>query len=301
MSTYRVRAQSQPEILTNGRGNLLRSITSGLKPNRLLTYLILGAFSFILVMPFIWMISSSLKTEQAYFEIPTRWIPDPVMLSNYSRVLSEYEFPRYIANSLWLAIFAVVTNVLVSSFVAYGFARFRFRGREWLFLIVLATMMLPNQIFTISLFKVFRNLDWIGTFLPILVPRLFGSAFDIFLFRQFFLGLPREIDEAAKLDGCGAFRIYWRMILPQSTPVIIVVAITTFLWSWRDLWGPLIFLSDESTRTLPLGILLFNVPGKGVIFPLLMAAAVIALIPPIVLYIFGQRYFDQGIVVAEVR
>jgi ABC-type glycerol-3-phosphate transport system permease component len=223
------------------------------------------------------------------------------MWSHYSDVVAEYNLHRYIGNSLWLAGYTVVTNVFVSSLVAYGFARFRFRGRELLFIVLLATMMLPSQVTTISLYRTFRDLGWIGTFLPILVPRLFGTAFDIFLFRQYFLGLPREIDEAAKLDGCGSWRIYWNIILPQSKPVLIVVAITSFLYSWRDLWGPLIYLSDESTRTLPLGLLLFSIPGRGTHFPYLMAAAVIALIPPVVLYVLGQRYFDRGIVVAEVR
>jgi ABC-type glycerol-3-phosphate transport system permease component len=230
-----------------------------------------------------------------------QWIPSPVVWSNYTSVIFEYSLYRYIGNSLWLAAFSVLTNVFVSSLVAYGFARFRFRGREFLFIILLATMMLPSQVSTISLYRIFRDLNWIGTYLPILVPRLFGSAFDIFLFRQYFLNLPREIDEAAKLDGCGTWRIYWNIILPQSQPILIVVSITTFLYSWRDLWGPLIYLSDERTRTLPLGLLLFTIPGKGTQFPLLMAAAVIALLPPIVLYVLGQRHFDKGIVVADVR
>jgi ABC-type glycerol-3-phosphate transport system permease component len=266
-----------------------------------LRYVVLFAFSFILLLPFVWLLSASLKTEGDYFAVPTRWIPTTLVWSNYERVLTEYNLPLYIFNSLWLAVFSVVVNVFVSSLVAYGFARFRFRGREVLFLVLLATMMLPSQISTIALYRVFRGLGWIGTFLPILVPRLFGSAFDIFLFRQYFLSLPREIDEAAKLDGCSTWGIYRRIILPQSKPILVVVAITTFLFSWRDLWGPLIYLSDEGTRTLPLGLLLFTVPGRGTLFPLLMAATVIALIPPIVLYLFGQRYFDRGIVVAEVR
>jgi ABC-type glycerol-3-phosphate transport system permease component len=272
-----------------------------LKGRRLTTYIILFAFSFLLILPFAWLISASLKSEADYFAVPTKWIPNPIMWQNYADVLNEYNMLTYIGNSLWLAVYSVVVNIFVSSLVAYGFARFRFRARNFLFIVLLATMMLPTQVTAISLYRTFRDLGWIGTFLPILVPRLFGSAFDIFLFRQYFLGLPREIDEAAKLDGCGAWRIYWNIILPQSVPILVVVSITTFLYSWRDLWNPLIYLSSESTRTVPLGLLLFFVPGRGTLFPLLMAAAVIALIPPIVLYVFGQRYFDRGIVVAEIR
>lgn len=279
------------------RGRLIPRLNG----RRLTTYIILFAFSLLLILPFAWLISSSLKSEADYFAVPTKWIPEPIVWQNYGDVLTEYNMLLYIGNSLWLAVYSVVVNVFASSLVAYGFARFRFRGRNILFIVLLATMMLPTQVTAISLYRTFRDLGWIGSFLPILVPRLFGSAFDIFLFRQYFLGLPREIDEAAKLDGCGAWRIYWNVILPQSVPILIVVAITTFLFSWRDLWNPLIYLSSESTRTVPLGLLLFFVPGRGTLFPLLMAAAVIALIPPVVLYLVGQRYFDRGIVVAEVR
>jgi ABC-type glycerol-3-phosphate transport system permease component len=265
------------------------------------TYIVLVIFCFIIVVPFAWVLSSSLKDDAQYFVVPTQWIPNPPIWSNYPTVIIQYRFLHYIFNSLWLALYSVVTNVFVSSLVAYGFARFRFPGRNFLFLIVLATLMLPGQVLTISLYKVFRDLGWINTFLPILVPKLFGSAFDIFLFRQFFLGLPREIDEAARIDGCNAWRIYWNITMPQSKPVIIVIGIFTFLWSWRDLWGPLIYLNSEETRTLPMALLTFNVPGKGTDYPLLLAATTIALVVPLFIYLLGQRYIDNGIVVADLK
>jgi multiple sugar transport system permease protein len=292
----------------------MASLTQSLLPQRLqrpkkrrfdggllFIYVFLAVFCFIIVVPFAWVLSSSFKDDAQFFVVPMQWIPNPVIANNYPTVIGQYHFLRYIFNSLWLALYSVITNVFVSSFVAYGFARFRFPGRNFLFLIVLATLMLPGQVLTISLYKVFRDLGWINTFLPILIPKLFGSAFDIFLFRQFFLGLPREIDEAARIDGCNAWRIYWNITLPQSKPVLIVVGIFTFLWSWRDLWGPLIYLNSEETRTLPMALLTFNVPGKGTDYPLLMAATTIALAVPLLLYVVGQRYIDNGIVVADLK
>jgi ABC-type glycerol-3-phosphate transport system permease component len=194
----------------------------------------------------------------------------------------------------------MVATTLSSAIVAYGFARFRFPGRTPLFIVVLATMMIPAQMYTIPLYIIFRDLGWIDTFLPIMVPQLFGSAFSIFLFRQFFMGLPSELDEAARVDGCSSFRIFWNIILPQSRPVIIVVAIFAFLNSWQDTLGPLIYLSSDANRTVPLGLLAFSNPYKPV-DPQLMAATLVALVVPVVLYALGQRYIDSGVAIAEVK
>jgi multiple sugar transport system permease protein len=247
---------------------------------RIMTYLILGLYCALILFPFVWLISASLKNEPQYYATPIKWVPDPILWSNYGEVFQRYSFSRYIFNSVWLAGYSVVVVTLVSSLVAYGFARFRFPGRNLLFILVLATMMLPQQV--------------------LLVPKLFGSAFDIFLFRQFFIGLSREIDEAARLDGCGTFGIYRRIILPQSRPVFVVVAVFTFLASWKDVWNPLIYLNSDDKRTLPLGLLYFTTP-YGSAFPLLMAATVVALVVPILLYIIGQRYIDSGVAIAEVK
>ncbi|WP_126602296.1 carbohydrate ABC transporter permease [Dictyobacter aurantiacus] len=264
------------------------------------TYAILIILSFLILMPFLWLVSSSLKNEFQYFAIPIQWIPNPMQWSNYVEVFTQYNFAHYIFNSIWLAIFAVIATTFSSAIVAYGFARFRFRGRTPLFVLLLATMMIPSQMYTIPLYIIFRNLGWIDTYLPIIVPQLFGSAFNIFLFRQFFIGLPREIDEAARIDGCGSFRIFWNMILPQSRPVLIVVAIFTFLSSWRDAWGPLIYLSSDANRTVPLGLLFFSNPFKSV-DPQLMAATLVALVVPVILYAIGQRYIDSGVSIADVK
>lgn len=264
------------------------------------TYVVLIVLSMIILFPFLWLVTSSLKNEFQYYAIPIQWMPNPVMWSNYVDVFATYNFFHYIFNSLWLGAYSVITGTFVSALVAYGFARFRFPGRTAWFIVLLATMMIPSQILIISLYTVFRNLGWIDTFLPLMVPKLFGDAFSIFLLRQFFMNLPRELDDAARVDGCGSFRIFWSIILPQSKPVVIVVAIFVFLNSWRDAWGPLIYLSSDSNRTVPLGLLAFTNPYKAV-DPQLMAATLIALVVPVILYALGQRYIDSGVAIAEAK
>jgi ABC-type glycerol-3-phosphate transport system permease component len=270
------------------------------RTSMLLTYLILGVGSVIILLPFAWLLSASLKTLTQYFASPVQWIPHPFVWSNYVEAFTTYNFAIYIGNSLFLAVYAMIVNTIVSSLVAFGFARFRFPGRTPLFLLMLSTLMLPSQVLTIPLYIVFRNLGWIDTFLPILVPQLFGSAYSIFLFRQFFMGLPRELDEAAHVDGCSHLGVWWHVILPQSRPVLIVVAIFTFLYSWSDAWNPLIYLNSDQTRTVPLGLLYFS-NGYTTVYPQMMAATVVALAVPAILYAIGQRYIDTGIAIAEVK
>lgn len=266
----------------------------------IMTYIILGIWGLVILAPFAWLFSASLKNNVQYYAAPIQWIPNPVMLSNYVEAFTTYNFLTYVENSVILATYAMVVNTIVSSLVAYGFARFRFPGRTPLFILLLSTMMIPPQILTIPLYIVFRNLGWIDTFLPILVPQIFGSAYSIFLYRQFFMGLPRELDDAARVDGCGYLGIWWHVILPQSRPVLIVVAIFTFIWSWQDAWSPLIYLNSDSTRTVPLGLLYFS-NGFTSALPQQMAATVVALIVPVILYALGQRYIDRGVAIAEVK
>ena len=265
-----------------------------------LTYAILLVICAMILVPFLWLLSASFKTLNQYFAVPIQWLPQPFVWHNYLEVFTVYGFGRYILNSVFLASYATIVNTLVSALVAYGFARFRFPGRNIWFILLLATMMIPTQILTVSLYRIFKDLGWLDTYLPIMVPQLFGSAFSVFLFRQFFLNLPRDLDDAACIDGCGKLRIFWNIILPQSRPVLIVVAIFTFLASWRDAWGPLIYLSSDENRTIPLGLFFFSSP-YGTLYPQLMAATVIALIVPVILYALGQRYIDSGVAIAEVK
>lgn len=270
------------------------------KLSLLLTYIILIVAACMMLLPFAWLISASLKNTGQYYADPIQWIPNPFVWSNYVEAFSVYGFARYVGNSIFLAVYAMVVNTLVSSLVAFGFARFRFPGRTVLFVIMLSTLMLPAQVLTIPLYVTFKEFGWINTFLPIMVPQLFGSAFSIFLLRQFFIDLPRELDEAARIDGCSNLRLWWNIILPQSRPVIIVVAIFTFLASWRDAWNPLIYLNSQDTRTVPLGLLYFT-NGYTSVYPQMMAATVVALAIPVILYAIGQRYIDSGVAIAEIK
>lgn len=270
------------------------------RASMILTYLILGVGAIIVLAPFAWLLSASLKTTGQYFASPIQWIPQPIVWSNYVEAFTIYGFGREVLNSLFLAIYAMVVSTTVSALVAYGFARFRFPGRTPLFILMLSTLMLPAQALTIPLYITFVKFGWIDTFWPILVPQLGGSAYSIFLFRQFFMGLSRELDDAARVDGCGYLGVWWHVILPQSRPVLIVVAIFTFLWSWKDAWNPLIYLNSDQTRTVPLGLLYFS-NGYTTVFPQMMAATVVALIVPVILYSLGQRYIDRGVAIAEVK
>jgi ABC-type glycerol-3-phosphate transport system permease component len=270
------------------------------KMSLVLTYVILIIGAFFILLPFAWLISASLKNTTQYYAAPIQWIPNPFMWSNYIQTFTQYNFITYVGNSLFLAVYAMIVNTISSSLVAFGFARFRFPGRNILFIIMLSTLMLPAQVLTIPLYVTFKNFGWIDTFLPIMVPQLFGSAFNIFLCRQFFMELPVELDEAARIDGCSNLRIWWNVILPQSRPVLIVVAIFTFLASWRDAWSPLIYLSSQNNRTVPLGLLYFT-NGYQTVYPQMMAATVVALAVPVILYALGQRYIDRGVAIAEIK
>lgn len=294
---------SMPDSSIEARERTLRRVQRGRSYQRLsmiLTYSILILGAVIILLPFAWLVEASLKTIKQYFASPIEWIPQPFVWSNYAEVFTLYNFARYVGNSLFLATYAMIVSTTVSSLVAYGFARFRFPGRTALFILLLSTLMIPTQILTIPLFITFKNFGWIDTFLPILVPQLFGSAYSIFLFRQFFMGLSRELDDAARIDGCSYLGVWWHVILPQSRPVLIVVAIFTFLFSWRDAWNPLIYLNSEDTRTVPLGLLYFS-NGYTTVYPQMMAATVVALAVPVVLYAIGQRYIDSGVAIAEIK
>ena len=261
--------------------------------------LILVLCAMVLV-PFVWMVTGSGKTKEeiAGGEL-SLWSGKPQWKDNYHdawwyETRLRLGMGQYFLNSLLIAMTAVLAQVFSSSLVAYGFARVRFRGREALFLLLLATMMIPGEVTMIPLFIIFRKIGWTNSFLPLIVPQFFGSAFNIFLLRQFFMTIPRELDEAAQLDGCSRFGVYWRIILPLSTPALIVTGIFTFLWNWKDLLGPLIYLDAVESRTVTLGLSYLLTPTQdepGVIF----AAATLALVPVLVLFFIGQRYITRGI------
>ncbi|MHB0877151.1 MAG: carbohydrate ABC transporter permease [Anaerolineae bacterium] len=257
-------------------------------------YLLLTVWSFLFFIPLAWVVSTSLKQTGLEFEYPPRWIPDPIVLGNYLEVFRAVPYARFIVNSLIVVVAAGLGAVLTSSLVAYGFSRFRFPGRDFWFLVVLATMMLPDAVTLIPQYVIFTRLDWIDTLLPLTVlPWFGGGAFNIFLFRQFLSAIPIELDEAARMDGASVLRIYAQLLMPLSRPVIATVAILGFIYNWNDFMRPLIFLNTAQHLTMAVGINLFRFQYGGY-WNLLMAASFLMTIPMMLVFFLGQRYFVEG-------
>jgi len=269
-----------------------------------------AALSIILVgaafqlIPFVWMVSSSLKDLGSVYIFPPRWIPRPFIWENYAEVWRLSPFLRYLINTVIVTGGNIAGLVISCSIVAYGFARLRAPGRDFLFVILLSTMMLPFQVTMIPLYLIFNALGWVNSFKPLIVPAFFGAPFFIFLLRQFFMGIPLEMDDAARIDGCSIYGIYWRIILPLAKPALATVAIFTFMWNWNDFIGPLIYLQSPDKFTLSLGLNSFRTTGSGygtTEWNLLMAASIIVLTPCVILFFFAQKYFIQGVVVSGLK
>ena len=263
-------------------------------------YIVLTFLSLIFILPLLWMISTSLKPEAQLFIFPPKWIPDPILWSNYVEALTFFPFFSYMGNTVYIAGYNIVGQLLSNSFVAYGFSRIDWPGRDKVFFLVLSTMMLPGAVTMIPIYLLWRSTGMVGAtaplrgFGPLIIPAFFGGAFNIFLFRQFFMGLPQELSDAARIDGCSEFRIYAQIILPLSRPVLAAVALFAFLGCWNDFMGPLIYLTSIKQYTLSLGLRLFQ--GQySTKYSLLMAASTVVTLPIIVLFFFAQRTFIQGI------
>ncbi|MEN6520287.1 MAG: carbohydrate ABC transporter permease [Armatimonadota bacterium] len=262
------------------------------------TLLLIG--SGIVMIPFFWLISTSLKDPANIFLDPPQWIPNPVRWGNYAKALSVMPFQLYLLNTVKITLTCLVLQVLSSSIVAFGFARMRFPGRNALFIVLLSTMMLPAQVTMVPVFKIWSNLGFYDTFVPLTLPAAFGSAFFIFLLRQYFMSLPIEMDEAARIDGAGTFQVWWRVLLPQVKPALAAVAIFAFMTHWNDFMGPLIYLSDPGKRTLALALWAFQ--GQYTTdWHLLMAASTVVMFPLLVLFFAAQKYFIQGVVISGVK
>ncbi|MEZ4713856.1 MAG: carbohydrate ABC transporter permease [Caldilineaceae bacterium] len=254
----------------------------------------------LFLLPFLWMISTSLKPDTQFYTHPPVWIPSPLMWSNYPDAVFYISFFLYLRNTLIIAILATVGALLSSSLVAYSLARIPWRGRNFLFILTVATLMLPFQVTMIPLFIVFKNLGWINSFLPLIVPHWFGGALYIFLLRQFFMTIPMELSEAARIDGASEFKIYRSIIIPLSKPALATVAIFEFIARWRDYLGPLIYLSDQKLYVLSLGIYEYR-SQYGAEWGLLMAASVLITLPIILLFFFLQKTFVQGIALTGIK
>lgn len=267
---------------------------------RIAVYLALAVLALAFAAPFVWMVSTSLKTGPQAIATPPVWIPNPWVFGNYLEALTKINFPLALRNSLIYAVPAVVGTVASCSLVAYGFARIRWPGRDIVFIVLLATMMLPGQVTFIPLYVIFAKLGWVGTFLPLLVPTFLGNPFFIFLLRQFFLGIPSELSEAARIDGASEFRILTRIIVPLSWPALITVGLFTFIDKWTDFFGPLIYLQNPDLQPLSLAVQTFQSAHKTD-WPLSMAASVAITLPLIVLYFFAQRKFIEGIQITGLK
>jgi multiple sugar transport system permease protein len=342
----------------------MKSKTAKRRVTMVVVYAMLLGFGFVFALPFVWLVSTSLKADDAVFEFPPYWIPSrkervsvegkprglytlfqhgetvkvvrlaespqgarvrvlepqaragqemtvkPELLKpvrriffrweNYPRALKTFPFLLYARNTLYIAVLCVLGTLLSASIVAYGFSRVRWPGRDIVFILVLATMMLPDQALVLPRFIMFRHMGWIGSFKPLVVPAFFGTAFDIFLLRQFFLTLPGELSDAARIDGCSEVGILWRIIMPLSKPALATVALLTFIWAWLDFMGPLVYLNDESMYTLALGLAAF-LGRHGADWSGLMAAGTVVIAPIIVIFFFAQRTFIRGIALTGMK
>lgn len=268
---------------------------------RTVQYVVMISLSVVFMVPLVWIVSSSLKTQGQVFAYPPIWIPDPIVWYNYVEALLRAPLLRWLWNTSVITAFAIIGNVITSSMVAFGFARLRFPGRGPLFILLLSTMMLPPVVTLIPRFVLFRWLDWLDTFLPLIVPTFFGGgAFNIFLVRQFYLTIPRDFDEAARIDGASNWAI-WRLVLvPLSKPVLIAIGIFSFVFHWNDFMNPLIFLFNERNKTLALGLRAFINPTDAS-WNISMAASMYLVIPITILFFIGQRYFIRGVVMTGIQ
>ena len=263
--------------------------------NYILIYAILIAGALIIMAPLAWMISTSLKNRSAVFRFPPEWIPDPVLWHNYPEALTILPFGTFFINTVIVTLLSVLGELISSAVVGYSFARLRWKGRNLLFVVVLATMMLPRQVTLIPVFIIFRSLDWINTFAPLVVPSWFGVPFYIFLLRQFYMTIPFDLDDAAAIDGCSRLGVFWRIVLPLSKPVLASVAIFSFQYHWNDFFQPLIYLFDNEKFTLALGLRFFQ-GNYGTEWHYLMAASLVVMLPLILVFFFAQKIFIQGVV-----
>ncbi|GAB4321633.1 MAG: carbohydrate ABC transporter permease [Candidatus Sumerlaeia bacterium] len=257
--------------------------------------IVVWSIAAVLVIPLVWMVSSSLKTPAQVFQTPMVWIPRPPQWDNYAAVFRTMPVLLYTRNTVLITLLCTIGYLVSGSLVAYAFSRLRWPGRDVWFFLLLSTMMLPPQVTIVPLYVLFRELHWINTYKPLIVPSyLTGWPFFIFLMRQYFLTIPGELTEAAKVDGAGHLRIYWSVILPLAVPALATVGIFSFLLHWNDFFGPLIYLVDEAKFTLALGLMTFASKHPNE-WSILMAVNIIMLLPTLVVFFVCQRYFVEGI------
>jgi len=261
-----------------------------------IVYFLLIVLSLIFIFPFFWMVTSSLKANDQIFMWPPQWFPNPVVWQNYPEAFGNPYLPflKFLQNTMTIEVGVMVGKLLSCVLVAYGFARLRAPGKDFIFGILLATFMLPGAVILIPKYILFNEFGWINTFLPLIVPSWLGESYAIFLMRQFFMSIPVEYEEAARMDGASTFQIIRHVIVPLSTPILAVIMVLTFKDVWNDFFGPLLYLNDASKYTLAIGLAYFN--GQFVVqMNLLMAAATVMMLPLVIVFFFGQKAFVEGI------
>ena len=265
----------------------------------LITLLLWGVAGLFLI-PFLWMISSSLKPNYQIFAVPPEWIPNPPRWENYTEALTTLPFARYIVNTTVITLLTIIGHLLSCTVIAYAFARLRAPGRDTLFIIMLATMMLPYPVTMVPLYALFSRLGWVNTILPLTAPAFFGSPFYIFLLRQFFMTIPRDFEDAAYIDGANILQVLWMVILPMAMPALATVAIFTFQAAWNDFLAPLLYLQRPELYTVTLGLQFFR-STYTTNWSYLMAASLVTTLPVILIFFLAQRFFIEGITLSGIK
>lgn len=262
-------------------------------------YFVLSLGALIMIVPFVWMVSTSLKTKGATMVFPPQILPETISWENYMRVAETFPIGKFLLNSALVSVVSTVGQLILASMAAYAFARLEFKGRDKLFFLYLATLMVPTQVTMTPQFILMKYLGWLNTYQGLIVPGLF-SAFGTFLLRQFFLTIPKSLEEAAFMDGASHFRVYWQVILPLAKPALATLAVFAFMQSWNNFLWPLIVISDKGMMTLPLGLSMLQ--GRWETdWNLMMAGVVISVIPILAVYLFAQKYFIQGITLSGLK
>jgi ABC-type glycerol-3-phosphate transport system permease component len=267
---------------------------------RVLGYAVAIGGTALFLLPLFWMVSSSLKPNYQVLEVPPRWLPSPVRWSNYVEALTYVPFGRFTLNTLLIALLTIVGHVVSCTVVAYGFARLRAPGKDFLFVLLLATMMLPYPVTMIPLYIGFNRLGWINTIWPLVVPAFFGNPFYIFLLRQFFRTIPLDLEEAARIDGASTVQIIWHVLLPVMRPAIATVGVFTFQAAWTDFLAPLIYLHDQTKYTISLGLSFFR-SNYDVRWSYLMAASFVTMLPMVLVFFVAQKSFIEGITLTGIK
>ncbi|MBN1872387.1 MAG: carbohydrate ABC transporter permease [Candidatus Omnitrophica bacterium] len=269
---------------------------------KLATYVVLILGSISMILPFLWMLSTSLKEPQAIYTFPPRWIPEPIIFESYIKVWKIVPFARFYLNSIFIALCVTLGQVMTSAFAAYAFSRLRFPGRDKLFFAYLATMMIPYSVILVPVYILMVYFRWIDSYKALILPAMF-TAYGTFMLRQFFMTIPRDLEDAARIDGCSLFGIFWRIIIPLSKPALATLTMFTFMASWNNFMWPLLVTESVEKKTLPIGLAYFQEVYQYTQpdWSLLMAGSLLAVLPVIVMFVFNQRFFVEGIKLTGIK